>query len=387
MLSKEVYIELGKKIKEIDSSVEFIKNELLTTYGVDEAKAVIDYLEKNKDCSRTDYLLMRVDLHNSIKAYRSQSGIMGLVVGDALGVPVEFTSRAERDADPVTGMRAYGTHSQPAGTWSDDSSMVLATMEWYDELEEWPEDYKPLMDKFCAWLMHGEYTPYGTNFDNGITVSRALMNYARGTDPVESGEKTENSNGNGSLMRILPTALFHTTDLAFEHIHYPEKIYEMSSLTHAHARSKLGCLIYSKIIADIIHKPDEDKKDVVKYSLEVLERYLSEEENDKAIVAEHDAYNRLWDVESLIRIPRSDIKSSGYVVDTLEAAIWCFLTTDSYKECVLKAVNLGDDTDTVGAVAGGLAGYYYGIDNIPSEWIDIIPKKDWILDLASRMHN
>ena len=387
MLSKEVYVELGKKLKEIDDNVEFIKNELLTTYGVDEAKAVIDYLENNKDCSKTDYLLMRVDLHNSIKSYRSQSGIIGLVVGAALGVPVEFTSRTERDKDPVVDMRAYGTHSQPAGTWSDDSSMVIATMEWYDELEEWPEDYKTLMEKFCAWLMHGEYTPYGTNFDNGITVSRALMNYARGMEPVESGERAENSNGNGSLMRILPTALFHTTDLAFEPFHYPEKIYEMSSLTHAHARSKLGCLIYSKIIADIIHKPDEDKIDVVKYSLDVLERYLSSEETDEDIVAERDAYMRLWNVDSFIGIPRNDIKSSGYVVDTLEAAIWCFLTTNSYKECVLKAVNLGDDTDTVGAVAGGLAGLYYGLESIPEEWINIIPKKEWILDLASRMYN
>ena len=78
-------------------------------------------------------------------------------------------------------------------------------------------------------------------------------------------------------------------------------------------------------------------------------------------------------------------KSSGYVVDTLEAAIWCFLSTDSYKDCVLKSVNLGDDTDTVGAVAGGLAGLYYGIDDIPKEWIDIIPKKDWIIELAEKM--
>ena len=161
----------------------------------------------------------------------------------------------------------------------------------------------------------------------------------------------------------------------------------MSSLTHAHARSKLGCLIYSKIIADIIHKPDEDKIDVVKYSLDVLERYLSSEETDEDIVAERDAYMRLWNVDSFIGIPRNDIKSSGYVVDTLEAAIWCFLTTNSYKECVLKAVNLGDDTDTVGAVAGGLAGLYYGLESIPEEWINIIPKKEWILDLASRMYN
>lgn len=174
MLSKDLYEELAKRLKRFNFSLDMLKTELLTIYGKEEAKAIIDYLDKNEECNQSDFFLARVDINNKIKSYRSQSGIMGLVVGDALGVPVEFTSRAERDADPVVDMRAYGTHSQPAGTWSDDSSMVVATMEWYDEIEEWPEDYKPLMDKFCNWLMHGDYTPYGNNFDNGITVSRAL---------------------------------------------------------------------------------------------------------------------------------------------------------------------------------------------------------------------
>lgn len=387
MLERELCIELGKRLTKFDTSREFLETEILTTHGKEEAKAIIDFLDKNPDCTKTDYLLMRVDLHNEIKSYRSQSGIMGLVVGDALGVPVEFSSREERDADPVVDMRTYGTHSQPAGTWSDDSSMVIATMEWYDELEEWPEDYKPLMDKFSGWLMYGDYTPYGENFDNGITVSRAIMNYARGTEPVECGEKNEYSNGNGSLMRILPTALYHTTDLAFDKLYYPEKIYEMSSLTHAHARSKLGCLIYSKIIADLLHYPDKEKLEVVRYSLGVMEEYLISSEKDDEIIREKESYHRLWNIDDFIMLSRQDIKSSGYVVDTLEAAIWCFLTTSTYKECVLKAVNLGDDTDTVGAVAGGLAGFYYGIESIPTEWIDLIPKKEWILDLASRMYN
>lgn len=387
MDKKSIYLELGKRLLKINSDPKFVIPEMLTIYGLEEARAVLDFLKENPNCSKTDYSIMRVNKKNEIRSYRSQSGIMGLVVGDALGVPVEFTSRAERDMDPVVGMRAYGTHSQPAGTWSDDTSMVLATMEWYDELKEWPENYTDLMDKFCNWLMYGEYTPYGENFDNGLTVSRALINYSRGTAPLESGDKSEFSNGNGALMRILPTALFHTVDLASDHIHYAEKIYEMCSLTHGHARSKLGCLLYSKIIADIFHKPDDDKKDIIQYSLGVIEKYLQSEEKNQGIIAEHDAFHRLWDVNKFIALSRDDIRSSGYVVDTLEAALWCFLTTDSYKECVLKAVNLGDDTDTVGAVAGGLAGYYYGIESIPIDWIEIIPKKDIILDLASRMYN
>lgn len=96
-------------------------------------------------------------------------------------------------------------------------------------------------------------------------------------------------------------------------------------------------------------------------------------------------YLRLWNVSVFRSLPESEIKSSGYVVDTLEAALWCFLNTENYRDCVLKAVNLGDDTDTVGAVAGGLAGLYYGMDHIPKEWIEMIPKKEWIMELAEKM--
>lgn len=188
-------------------------------------------------------------------------------------------------------------------------------------------------------------------------------------------------------MRILPTALFHEGDLSFAPVYHVDKVYEISALTHGHARSKLGCLIYAKIIADIIHKPDEDKLVIVKDGLKVLATYLQKEEQDEEIRAEYATYNRLWNIATFVDIPREQIKSSGYVVDTLEAAIWCFLTTGAYKECVLKAVNLGDDTDTVGAVAGGLAGVYYGLEQIPEEWQGIIPRRDWIMDLAGKMYN
>ena len=98
-----------------------------------------------------------------------------------------------------------------------------------------------------------------------------------------------------------------------------------------------------------------------------------------------DSYTRLWDIQTFKNLEEDSIKSSGYVVDTLEAAIWCFLNTDCYKDCVLKAVNLGEDTDTVAAVAGGIAGVYYGMEAIPEEWINLLPKKEWIMELAEKM--
>ena len=143
---------------------------------------------------------------------RGLATITGLVIGDALGVPVEFASRDELKENPVTDMIGYGTHNQPAGTWSDDSSMAVATMEWLGEIETQQPDYKRLMDKFSNWILYGDYTPYQENFDCGISTCKAIMNYGRGTEPLLCGEKGEFDNGNGSLMRILPAALYYGMD-------------------------------------------------------------------------------------------------------------------------------------------------------------------------------
>ena len=107
--------------------------------------------------------------------------------------------------------------------------------------------------------------------------------------------------------------------------------------------------------------------------------------DDEEVAHEKEKYGRLWDVAAFQQLDENEIKSSGYVVDTLEAAIWCFMNTDTYKDCVLKAVNLGEDTDTVAAVAGGLAGLYYGIEAIPQEWMNILPKKEWIDELIEKL--
>ena len=201
------------------------------------------------------------------------ASIMGLVIGDALGVPVEFVSRDELKETPVTDMIGYGTHNQPAGTWSDDSSMAVATMEWLGEIEAAQPDYKRLMDKFSNWILYGDYTPYQENFDCGISTCKAIMNYGRGTEPLLCGEKGEFNNGNGSLMRILPAALYYSAALAGDEMSGAEIIYNLSALTHAHMRSKLGCLIYSKVIADMVYGTG-DKFDTVESSIHKCKQYL-----------------------------------------------------------------------------------------------------------------
>ena len=312
------------------------------------------------------------------------SAVMGFVVGDALGVPAEFRSRKELKECPITDMIGYGTHDQPAGTWSDDSSMTIATMEWLGESSDNCFNYNALMDKFSQWIMYGEYTPYEDNFDNGISTGRALIRYSRGTEPLQCGGKAENENGNGSLMRILPAALFFSDGLFRAEPDKAEYIFNLSALTHAHMRSKLGCLIYSKIVADLLHMPKTDKLFMLTESLTRCREYL-ESRADEEIAEEMKTYSRLWNPEAFMRLPEEEIRSSGYVVDTLEAAVWCFLTTGNYRDCVLRAVNLGDDTDTVSAVAGGLAGLYYGMESIPQNWLELIPKREWMIQLTEKM--
>lgn len=313
-------------------------------------------------------------------------GMMGLVVGDALGVPVEFQFREKLQADPVTGMREFGTHFQPAGTWSDDSSMAIASM---DSLCE-GLDLKDMLDKFSAWVMYGDYTPYGKVFDVGVATSQALMNYGRGTAPEKCGGRSEFDNGNGSLMRILPVVLFlcksRDNYRITADVHNMQLIHDVSGLTHAHPRSQVGCGLYAVFVSTVLgSREKETPLQVMTAAAKVAFAHYTGGAYPQEMTEELAYYERLKDMEAFAALPEEAIRSSGYVVETLEAAVWCFLHTSSYRDCVLKAVNLGDDTDTVAAVAGGLAGCFYGYEAIPEEWLRVIPRREWIETMCRKL--
>ena len=305
-----------------------------------------------------------------------KSGIYGLIIGDAVGVPVEFTSREDRKKNPITDMTGYGTYNQPEGTWSDDSSMVLATLASIKDRGR--IDYKDIMDRFHNWCMYGAYTPFDEVFDIGIATSRAIMKYSNGAKPLESGGKTEWDNGNGSLMRILPVCL---------HIFEKQKklnlsdnealniIHNCSAMTHAHLRSKMACGIYYFLVKAVIEK-DGEITERLQIGIDNAFRYYRLNTG-----VEISSYNRIISLFEFKDIPEENIKSTGYVVDTLEAALWCLLNTSSYREAILKAVNLGNDTDTIAAVTGGVAGIFYGYENIPDKWKSQIQRKDLIESL------
>lgn len=290
------------------------------------------------------------------------NGIMGLVVGDALGVPVEFR---KRDTYEVTDMIGFGTYNQKPGTWSDDSSLTLATVESMGRMGK--VDPMDIMKNFLDWLEDGWFTPYGDVFDVGGATRRAITRFSKGTKPLDCGGKTRMDNGNGALMRILPVAMLPDNG------DKQAKIQNVAHLTHAHFISDFACMIYTAIVENFMKGSPNDVA-----VLAGIQRYKEQLDN----VSMLSEFRKLEQIEWL---KRTFVKSSGYVVDTLEAALWCFLNTETYRDCVLAAVNLGEDTDTVAAVAGGLAGIYYGTGGeagIPENWIEQIARKDWIKEIC-----
>lgn len=306
------------------------------------------------------------------------NGIMGACVADALGVPVEFENRETLRENPVTDMRSYGTHNQKAGTWSDDTSMTLCLI---DSLSK-GLDYKDIMTKFMKWINNGEYTAYGKVFDVGNATTRALRRFEGGKSTFDCGGISGNDNGNGSLMRILPI-IFYIRPIYGTKITESKEamniIHDVSALTHAHKRSLIACGIYISVANMIME--DRDLSRAVEMGIyNAVEYYKKHEEFAKELLC-----YKCLSGKTFSQTPVENIKSSGYVVDTLEAAIWCLLNTKNYKDCVLLAVNLGEDTDTVAAVAGGLAGLYYGYDGIPKEWLSVIAKRDYIESLCNQL--
>ena len=322
-----------------------------------------------------------------------KNGIIGAIVGDALGLPVQFEPRKFRDIDPVTKMTGNGAFDLPAGSWSDDSSLILATIDGlskslknkgYDEDIKLNEliDYEIIMKNFSLWLNNGKFTPYGQAYDIGGATRDGIHRYDRGTEPILSGGIDERDNGNGSLMRILPIAFFIyylSKRYSFDEEDKMTAVHHLSSLTHRHRRSQLCCGIYVNIALEFIENHDST------LSLEELitnginkskEYYFNTDEFKKEL--HH--FDRVFSL-NIQNLPRDEIKSGGYCISSLEASIWCLLNNKNYKDTLLQAVNLGYDTDTTACIVGGLAGIYYGYEDIPAEWITQLARLDYIENL------
>ena len=293
---------------------------------------------------------------------RSKGCLLGLAVGDAIGTTVEFLPRGT--FKPVVTMTGGGMFMLDCGKWTDDTSMALCLGE--SLLENKGFDAVDQMKKYTDWHENGYMSSTGTCFDIGNATRKALDCFNNPTKPHHKngfcGNTSKWSSGNGCLMRLAPIPIFYSR---LENL---DKYAAESSMT-THASSLcLGATIY---FANMLN--------------------LALLGNSKQVVL--DCEQHTPSLAELKRIARGDyktkhidhIKGSGYVVEALEAALWCFYKTDNFRDCVLMAANLGDDADTTAAIVGQLAGAYYGIDGIPLEWLDKLYMGDEIEDMAVKL--
>ena len=309
-------------------------------------------------------------------AEKTASAFLGFAVGDALGTPVEKETRETLALNPVTGMIGHQRRNQPPGTWSDNSSLVFCTCESLCN----GYDLEDIAIQYSNWKNNRFWTPYRRVFTIDIQIEKAIERIDRFIEmgirirPYPAEGVSEKQNGNGSLMRILPLAFFLRTSAPEERF---KIIGEVSSLTHPHIRAVTGCYLYAEFARLLLTTDDKGKAYEELHS--GVRRFLSGKMDPKEL--QH--YSRILD-HYIGGFPESTIETTQYVVHSLEAALWSVMRGNSFRETVLLAVNLGGDTDTIGALAGGLAGLIYGSNQIPEEWLSVIARKEDIIDLAGR---
>lgn len=298
--------------------------------------------------------------------------LFGVAVGDALGVPVEFKSRETVAKKPVANMTGFGTYNLPPGTFSDDSSLTFCLAEALTH----DFDLQKIGNNFIAWLYDNYWTAAGNVFDVGNATRQAIKRLQMGCNPEAAGGIEVSCNGNGSLMRILPLLVYIKDKQIADRYQITKQV---SSITHGHICSIIACFYYLEFARHIIK--GLDKFTIYRNLQTDFPHYLHSLSIDQN---EIQVFDRLLK-GNITDLTDKEIFSSGYVLHTLEASIWCLLTTHDYKTATLKAVNLGEDTDTTGAVTGGLAGLLYGFQTIPPGWLRQLAREEDIKDLADRL--
>lgn len=301
---------------------------------------------------------------------RCRGCFVGLAVGDALGAAVEFSAPAT--FRPVTGFRGGGPHGLAAGQWTDDTSMALALA---DSLATVGWDLNDQARRYVRWWQHGEYSVNGRCFDIGIATRAALAHFAQHHDARRSGNTAESSSGNGSLMRLAPVPIRYR-ELFFERLDELANYAAKSSLpTHASPQCLSACRYLATVLAGLLVGLDRDE----------------------VLAADWDGLNRLRRLEPLhpaieevalgtFRTKQPpEIVGSGYVVRSLEAALWAFAGADNFHDALLRAVNLGDDADTTGAICGQLAGACWGATGIPRNWLSELAQGNQLDEAVARL--
>ena len=306
---------------------------------------------------------------------KSLSAFVGFALADAMGVPREFYDREYLDKDPVTDMMGYGSYNVPEGTFSDDSSLMFATCDGIIKTSGviTEDTYEKVADNFSGYLYNGAFTPAGRMFDIGNTTKKAIEKYVRSKDikPYDCGGDSPLVNsGNGALMRILPIA-FYAKENNLTDFEVASIVKKMSGITHRLETCSLGAYMYTKFAMSLIDGKDK------------FEAYkdMQESNYDMFMLPARLQYSDILTTDISI-LPRQAVPSSGKTKESLIATLWSFLNSTDYSSAVLTAINLGGDTDTIGALTGGLAGLYYGGHSINKEWLGKLRRLDYIKALS-----
>ncbi|MFK7806267.1 MAG: ADP-ribosylglycohydrolase family protein [Saprospiraceae bacterium] len=315
-----------------------------------------------------------------MKSNKVIDALFGVAVGDAVGVPFEFNSREAMKLSPAEGMVGYGTYDQPEGTWSDDSSLTFCLAEslvlGYDLVD--------ISKRFINWKNEAYWSARGELFDIGLTTSKAISRLQEIIAENDLGELkmqkfygNEYDNGNGSLMRIIPLLFYIKGKEVKEQF---DIVWEVSALTHRHIRAAMSCFIYLKLAEKLLMGINKE----IAYSEMRAEIMQFWDEMEFATI-ERKHFERV--IQNDIRKTKiDDLKSGGYVIEVLESSIWFFLEKNNYEETILSIINIGHDTDTSAAIAGGLAGIYYGLKGIPEYWVASTARMEDIITLGNKLN-
>ena len=301
---------------------------------------------------------------------RQRGILLGLAVGDALGAAVEFCE--PETFEPVTGFRSGGPHGLEAGEWTDDTSMALALA---DSIATAGWDLNDQARRYIQWWRHSVYSVNGRCFDIGITTRQALSRFEQTGDARKSGDSSDRASGNGSIMRLAPVAVRHFGCFPEDLVALGQFAGESSLPTHASPQCLSACRYLALIQCGLLHGIDRDE--VLRPDWPPLSRL-------REIAPLHSAVDEIAQGSFRRRQP-PEIVGSGYVVKSLEAALWSFHRATTFEEAVLRAVNLGNDADTTGAVCGQIAGAFWGEAGIPATWLRGLAQSKMIEDVLTRL--
>jgi len=290
---------------------------------------------------------------------RYRGCLLGLAVGDAIGTAVEFKARGS--FPPVTDMVGGGAFNLKPGQWTDDTSMALCLAESLVEKNGF--DACDQMNRYLNWYGNGYLSSTGKCFDIGNATRQALEKFKATSKPM-SGSTHPSTAGNGSLMRLAPVPMFYAPDKKKAGLYAGKS----SRTTHAAKECVDACVLFARMLVTALEGFDKEKI--------LFGESIAGNTSAKIQVIANGEYREKTE---------QHIRGNGYVVDSLEAALWCFWTTDTFSEAVLQAANLGDDADTTAAICGQVAGAYYGQSGIPIPWLEKLSMREKIIDLAEKL--